>query len=124
MSKYKWTVLSTETMNGWLVVHPGEVLRESNGRLDCWDVHSRHHTWEEAMQEADRMACTVTVTLPRLAPEEWTTAGNFRVIPEKPWLGDALEVDEIGDGEYFILGKEDCEPLALALLAHARKGHN
>ena len=124
MSKYKWTVLSTETMNGWLVVHPGEVLRESNGRLDCWAVHSRHHTWEEAMQEADRMACTVTVTLPRLAPEEWTTAGNFRVIPEKPWLGDALEVDEIGDGEYFILGKEDCEPLALALLAHARKGHN
>ena len=124
MSKYKWTVLSTETMNGWLVVHPGEVLRESNGRLDCWAVHSRHHTWEEAMQEADRMACTVTVTLPRLAPEEWTTAGNFRVIPEKPWLGDALEVDEIGDGEYFILGKEDSEPLALALLAHARKGHN
>ena len=122
MSKYKWSVLRTESGNGWLVVHPGEVLRESNGRLDCWEVHSRHHTWEEAMQEADRMARTDTVTLPRLTPGEWTTVGNFRVIPESPGCGDALEVDELDDdGAYFIIAKEDCEPLARVLLAHARK---
>ena len=124
MSEQKWAVLADEAMNGWIVAHPGYVFRRSDGLLDCWATHSRQHTWEEAMQEADRMARTVTVTLPRLTPGEWTTVGNFRVIPESPGCGDALEVDEIGDGAYFIIGKEDCEPLALALLAHARKETN
>lgn len=120
MSEQRWAVLGDAARNGWIVVHPGEVIRD-DGRLDCWEVHSRHDTWTEAMQEADRMARTVTVTLPRLAPGEWTRTGNFRVFPERPWLGDALELDACDDaGEYFILGKEDCEPLALAILAHAR----
>lgn len=119
----KWAVLGTEARNGWVVVHPGDVFRWDDGRLECWDVHSRHHTWEEAMQEAERQSRTITATLPRLTPGEWTTAGNFRVIPESPGCGDALEVDELDhDGAYFIIGKEDCEPLALALLAHARRG--
>ena len=121
MSEQRWAVLSARPGNGWLVVHPGDVFRY-DGILDCADVHSTYSTWEEAMQEADRMARTVTVTLPRLTPRKWTKAGGFQVIPESPGCGDALEVDEIGDGEYFIIGKEDCEPLALALLAHAR-GH-
>ena len=111
--------------SGWLVVHPGDVYRTDDGLLGCWEVHSRHHTWEEAMQEADRMARTDTVTLPRLTPGGWTTAGSFRVSPGPPWLGDALEVDELDhDGAYFIIGKEDCEPLARVLLAHARKESN
>ena len=121
MSEQKWAVLGDEAMNGWIVAHPGDVLRGGDGRLECWEVHSRHHTWEEAMQEADRMARTDTVTLPRLTPGEWTTVGNFRVIPESPGCGDALEVEEIDhDGVYFVIGKEDCEPLAGVLLAHAR----
>ena len=120
MSEQRWAVMSAEG-SGWLVVHPSDV-RRYDGRLDCWEVHSRHHTWEEAMQEADRMARTDTVTLPRLTPGEWTTVGNFRVIPESPGCGDALEVDELDDdGAYFIIAKEDCEPLARVLLAHARK---
>ena len=115
----RWAVMSAEG-SGWLVVHPGDV-RRYDGLLDCWDVHSRHHTWEEAMQEADRMARTEAVTLPRLVPGEWTTAGGFQVIPESPGCGDALEVDELDhDGVYFVIGKEDCEPLAGVLLAHAR----
>lgn len=125
MSEQRWAVLRGAARNGWLVAHPNDIIRH-DGRLDCWAVHSRHDTWAEAMQEADRMACTVTVTLPRLAPEEWTKAGNFYVIPEPPWCGDALEVDELGndDGTSFTISKEDCDPLALALLAHARKETN
>ena len=53
MSEQRWAVLGDEAMNGWLVVHPGDV-RRYDGILGCWDVHSRHHTWEEAMQEAGR----------------------------------------------------------------------
>ena len=124
MSEQRWAVLGDIERNGWIVAHPSDTFRGSDGLLECWAVHSRHDTWAEAMQEADRMARTVTVTLPRLTPGKWTAAGGFQVIPEPPGCGDALEVDEIGDGEYFVLGKEDCEPLALALLAHARKETN
>ena len=121
MSEQRWAVLRAEAGNGWLVVRPSEVCREDDGLLGCWGFDSRHHTWEEAMQEADRMARTEAVTLPRLVPGEWTTAGGFQVIPESPGCGDALEVDELDhDGVYFVIGKEDCEPLALVLLAHAR----
>ena len=63
MSEQRWAVLSARPGNGWLVVHPGDVFRY-DGILDCADVHSTYSTWEEAMQEADRMARTVTVTLP------------------------------------------------------------
>ena len=122
MGKQRWAVLKDADRIGWIVVHPGDVFRTGYGLLDCWDIHSYHGTWEEAMQEADRQTRTDTVTLPRLTPGEWTTVGNFRVIPESPGCGDALEVDELDDdGAYFIIAKEDCEPLALVLLAHARK---
>ena len=111
----KWAVLRTEAGNGWLVVHPGEVLRESNGRLDCWSVHSRHHTWEEAMQEADRQYRTETVTMPanpdRVLPvtyimicRDGRTERTYRVAGQEITIPDAYR-----------------EPLALALLAHARK---
>lgn len=55
MSKQRWAVLGGEDRDGWLVVRPGDVCRY-NGILGCWDVHSRYDTWEEAMQEANRMA--------------------------------------------------------------------
>lgn len=88
-----------------------------------WSVHPwTFDAWTDAIHFADQQARTITVTLPRLAPGEWATVGNFCATPEPPWLGDALEVAELGrDGAYFIVGKEDCEPLALALLAHARR---
>ena len=59
MSKQKWAVLEATGGNGWLVVRPGDVCRFYDGRLDCWDVYSRHSTWKEAMQEANHMARTV-----------------------------------------------------------------
>lgn len=63
MSEQRWAVLGDAARNGWIVAHPGDLFRY-DGRLECWVVHSRHDTWTEAMQEADRMARTVTVTLP------------------------------------------------------------
>ena len=122
MSEQRWAVLGTETMNGWLVVHPGDILRMGDGRLECWDIHSRHHTWEEAMQEADRMARTVTVTLP---------ANPGRVMPETAtmvsWELGSVWVERT----YMVPGGQDVtipdacrERVALALLAHARKDRN
>ena len=58
MSEQKWAVLKDEDRIWWLVVQPCDVCRY-DGILDCADIHSRHHTWEEAMQEADRMVRTV-----------------------------------------------------------------
>ena len=126
MSEQRWAVLGTETMNGWLVVHPGDILRMDDGRLECWDVHSRHHTWEEAMQEADRMARTVSVTLPRV--------GDIHALPlsskahkEDPILvsHDPPEVrirySAQGTTNTLCLFRDELEPVARVLLAHARR---
>ena len=126
MSEQRWAVMCSMT-GYWGVARPEHAYHEDDGLLACTEWESLHDTWAEAMQYADTQARTVTVTatLPRLDPGEWITVGGFRLIPDPPWLGGDLRVDEINDdGEYFILGKEDCEPLALALLAHARKGRN
>ena len=56
MSEQRWAVLGDPDGNGWLVVRPCDVFRGGDGLLDCWDVHSVHDTWAEAMQEANRMA--------------------------------------------------------------------
>ena len=59
MSKQRWAVLKDEDRVWWLVVQPCDICRGDDGILECWDVHSHHSTWEEAMQEANRMARTV-----------------------------------------------------------------
>ena len=119
MSEQRWAVLGTEAMNGWLVVHPGDVFRVGYGLLDCWDIHSHHSTWAEAMQEADRMARTTTVELPanpdRVLP---VTTIMTRSDPEGTWTERTYRVDEY---QAFTIPDAYREPLALALLAHARK---
>ena len=124
MSEQRWAVLGTETMNGWLVVHPGDVFRGSDGLLECWDVHSRHHTWEEAMQEADRMARAITVTLP--TPQEVHTIPA--AVPDEHSIhvrtvGQLIEIIAISSqGPMLInLYHDELEPVALVLLAHARR---
>ena len=119
MSKQKWAVLGTETMNGWLVVHPGDVFRMDDGRLECWDVHSRHHTWEEAMQEADRQARTVTVTLPADPGKVLPVTGVMMSRdPEGVWIEHTYRVAWDWD---ITIPDAYRETVALALLAHARK---
>ena len=121
MSEQRWAVLGVPDGNGWLVVHPCDVFRY-DGILDCLDVHSYHSTWTEAMQEADRMARTVTVTLPanpgRVMP---VTTIMMSSDPDGIWTERTYRVD--GRRELTIPDAYR-EPLALALLAHARKEAN
>lgn len=122
MSEQKWAVLGGDDRTGWFVIHPGDVFRCGDGRLECWDVHSRHDTWEEAMQEADRMARTVTVTLP---------ANPDRVLPVTKIMTHSEPEGTWTKRTYTVYGYQEItipdayrEPLALALLAHARKETN
>lgn len=119
MSEQRWAVLGDAARNGWLVVHPGDVCRMSDGRLECWAVHSRHDTWTEAMQEADRMARTVTFTLPadpdRHAPYRGAVASSEA--PAQYQFGGP-------DGDWsnkINLEAAQITPFALALLVHARR---
>ena len=58
VSEQRWAVLKDADRIGWLVIRPCDVFRGSNGLLDCWDIHSHHGTWEEAMQYANTQART------------------------------------------------------------------
>lgn len=120
MSEQKWAVLGTEAMNGWLVAHPGDVFRWNDGRLECWEVHSRHHTWEEAMQEADRQARTSEITAPRpqrLTTLDWGVPEAQVMIEHTPRYSKINQRDQ-----HIIIHPDHRETLALAFLAHARKG--
>ena len=121
MSEQKWAVLKDEDRIGWLVVQPCDVCRY-NGIPECWDAHSHHSTWEEAMQEADRMARTVTVTLPanpdRVMPE---TATMMSSDPGGVWIERTYRVP---GGQDVTIPDACRELVGLALLAHARKETN
>lgn len=117
MSEQRWAVLKDADRIGWIVVHPGDVFRTGDGIYDCWDAHSHHSTWEEAMQEADRMARTVTVTLP--AYQNPTTINAEPASPVTIYKSGPLTQIEAG-GVRFNLFRHELEPVALALLAHAR----
>ena len=121
MSEQRWAVLSARPGNGWFVVHPRDVFRY-DGILDCADIHSTYSTWEEAMQEADRMSRTGTVTLPanpgRVMPE---TATMMRSEAGGIWIERTYRVP---GGQDITIPDAYREPVALALLAHARKEAN
>ena len=51
----RWAVLKDADRVGWIVVSPWDVFRAGHGLLDCWEIHSQHSAWKEAMQEAGRM---------------------------------------------------------------------
>lgn len=124
MSEQRWAVLGTETGHEWLVIHPGDVSRRSDGRLECWGIHSSHDTWAEAMQEADRMARTVTVTLSRVQDKHEIKVSDDVVVPIIVWKnhkGDYVVQESVGMFGSVELSPDEIEPVALALLAHARK---
>ena len=122
MSEQRWAVLGDEARNGWIVVHPGDVFRGGDGLLECWGIHSRHDTWAEAMQEAGRMARTVTVTLPanpgRVMPE---TATMMRSEAGGIWIERTYRAP---GGQDITIPDAYRETIALTLLAHARKETN
>lgn len=131
MSEQKWAVMRGER-GAWIVSTPDHTDRDDDGRLICWDVDSIHDTWTEAMQEADRMARTVTVTLPRAKVTKFATDNASRRAD--------MRLDTTHDG--VLLSRTSIHPwklrwrtndqaayipnsqlqdVALALLAHARR---
>lgn len=117
MSRRK--ILRTNT-DEWMVI---------GGR---WREITKFDTWAEAMAYADKRARTVEVTLPRVAPHP---DYGYLVDPDDPWVyswDGRWHLAPIGDwdgpvallcndrGEYKIWADE-LQPLALALLALARR---
>lgn len=97
-----------------------------------WWEPSLFNTWAEAMAYADQRSRTVEVTLPRVAPHP---DYGYLVDPDDPWVyswDGRWHLAPIGDwdgpvallcndrGEYKIWADE-LQPLALALLALARR---
>lgn len=127
MSEQRWAVMRDER-EAWIVSTPDHTDRDDDGRLICWDVDSIHDTWTEAMQEADRMARTITVTLPRVGtshtiPADITPDPDIHITRESAPHG--YEVACIQSGNSVLrLGGGEREALALALLAHARRKEN
>ena len=123
MSEQKWAVMST-MIGGWGVARPENVYRESDGLLACIEWDSFYDTWAEAMQEADRMSRTFTGTLP--APQEVHTIPA--AVPDEHsihvrTLGQLTEISAMSyQGPMRInLYRDELEPVALALLAQARR---
>ena len=121
MSEKKWAVLGDEAGSGWIVAHPGDVFRRIDGLLECWATHSRHDTWAEAMQEADRMARTVTVTLPAYQNPTTINADPASLVTIYT-LGTLAHIE--AGGMRLNLFRHELEQVSLALLAHARRGQS
>lgn len=122
MSEQKWAVM--RSMDGyWGVVRPEHVYRED--LLGCSEWESLHDTWAEAMRYADEQARTITVTLPRVGtshtiPADITPDPDIHITRESAPHG--YEVACIQSGNSVLrLGGGEREPLALVLLAHARR---
>ena len=122
----KWAVMCSMT-GYWGVARPEHAYREDDGLLACTEWESLHDTWAEAMQEANRMARTVTATLP--APQ------SVHIIPaavpdEHPihvrTEGQLTEISATSSQGLMRINlyNAELEPVALVLLAHARKDHN
>lgn len=94
-----------------------------------WAQRGEFESFKKAIAEVDRMARTIEVTLPRVSGHTRLTAHNgepgghptgYIIIPKEQGRYSALTV--FGPwGEAGIYDRQDIEPLALALLAHARK---
>ena len=124
MSEQRWAVMCSMT-GYWGVARPEHAYREDDGLLACIEWESLHDTWEEAMQEANRLARTITVTLP--SPQAAHTIPA--AVPDEHSIhvrtvGQLTEISAISSPGRLMrinLYHDELEPVALALLAHARK---
>lgn len=93
--------------------YPGwEIFGEVDGRV-FWETRI---TWREAMQLANELPRTITVTLPR----DIDTAGRYTLRNHQTGVQLRHKKWPKKRGEFCITHSE-LEPLAMALLAHARK---
>jgi|LSQX01.1.fsa_nt_gb hypothetical protein len=119
MNKQRWAVMCSMT-GYWGVVRPEHVHREDDGLLACSEWESLHDTWTEAIQEADRMARTVTATLTLPAYRNPTAINVDRASPVTIYTAGPITQIEAG-GMRTNLFRHELEQLALTLLAHARR---
>ena len=114
----RWAVMCSMT-GYWGVARPEHSYREDDGLLACTEWESLHDTWAEAMQEADRMARTVEITVPR--PQRLTTL--YWGVPEvQVMIEHSPRYSELNQRDQRIIIRADQrEDMALQLLAHARK---
>lgn len=112
----------------------GERLRKwAVKRGKCPDVFGNYHwniynpkggwegsflTWREAQDFADKQARTVEVELPRVKPLEDMPIGNYITLSDP---GPFIFFINGRGGEYICINDDEIKPLALALLAHARR---
>lgn len=88
---------------------------------DDGDWHE-FETWREAQDfadtQADTQARTVEVELPRVKPLEDMPIGNYITLSDP---GPFIFFINGRGGEYICINDDEIKPLALALLAHARR---
>ena len=107
-----------------------KVTRTGAGLWRAWDGDGYHRgscfTWADAMQEADRGARTITVVLPRVGrqlqipvPEDYKDDCPISVSNHGSFIGVAFTAQ--GLKQDVAIHPDELEPLALALLAHARR---
>lgn len=104
------------------------MLLDKQGR-EITGTAKRFTTHPEAIAYADRMARTIQVTLPRVRGRTKLTSHNgtpdghpagYTLIPRDKEYYSAMTI--VGPwGTAGIFDAQDLEPLALALLAHARR---
>ena len=129
MSKNKWRVererhaYTGELMPGWVV------KKQEEGSLPTfktWWKGAAFETWQEALAYADEQARTITATLPRVG-ETVIIPSQHDAKDEPPLLvrftNRMTWIYQHSDdyNEFIVLDVDHLEPLALALLAHARK---
>lgn len=119
MSEQRWAVMCSMIGSSWGVVRPEHVYREDDGLLACSEWESLHGTWAEAMQEADRMARTEEITVPR--PQRLTTL--YWGVPEaQVMIEHAPRYSELKQRDQrIVIHPDQREDMALQLLAHARR---
>lgn len=92
--------------------HPWEVRARN---LRGYDYYETFYSWREALVEADRLARTVEVTLPRIAPQGEVTVSAT-------WDYDQQSIHYINPAGATVQGTPaDLRPLAGALLALAEQ---
>lgn len=108
MSRWKVESVAYGTFRLWLA---------SEQQPWGWAQRGEFESFKKAIAEVDRMARTVTVQIPKATSHLVLTNGSSFRFPRSGgvWVSNHTHQSHVG------IPQTDLEPLALALLAHARK---
>lgn len=119
MSRHDGKVWVRKLRTGYST-HPWEVrARNHNG----YDYYETFYSWREALVEADQLARTREVVLPRqqLPLSLPGLEEGEQVFVTYDIEDGSVYLIDTGDGETVVLHKHELRPLALALLAHEER---